>query len=256
MKREMPTKMVFLSSACFYAVSTLCSFAMVPAWWLKCSRLTQLLDALTERSIFSLVTRRRLQSVMWILYVLIDYAVCLKSRFSWDLVLLKWPSESFVFKISLLYSLITLPSFHIFPVALLVTAGYLLNAALTDTTQELEQELRRRRNGLLGVAFPRHQVLRMLRYRYVQLRRLHKLLDDVLAVPLFLWSLSRVLTMTVFTFNFIGYCYFSYASCSEWICAVLLYSLSLFILGSVADGITMQVRKPCYLYVSIYRIIS
>lgn len=56
---RMWTNVFYFSSVSLYMVWTLGSFAILPALWLKCSHLTQLLDAVTQHSQLRAVTGRR-----------------------------------------------------------------------------------------------------------------------------------------------------------------------------------------------------
>lgn len=225
------------SSAASYSVFTLGAFVMIPVFWIKCPCFCKLLVALEEHSmVISVKGRKQLKSILYVLFVIVDYLIRLFTQYLWNvLFVFHLPADKFI-KACAWYSLFSLPSIHTYPLALLMTVCHMLLAAFMDTNEALEMEFTR--------ADPRHQVLRSLRCRYVYLRHLHQRLADVLAVPVILWTLNIIFTLVHVNFYMISSADTNTAEAYV-ICVafVTVCAFSLFIVGSIADDVALQVRR-------------
>lgn len=146
---------------------------------------------------------------------------------------------------SVIYSTLSIPSIHTFPLILMIIGIHVLYVALEDTNEKLQHHFAAFFSGFSQTPSGnklRDQALtlRALRARYVYLRRLHQKMADIFAAPLLFWTLNKIFTMTLLIFSFIA------LVTVEWkrTALVLECLLSLFLLGSLTDGITVQVRKP------------
>lgn len=234
---------VFFSNVSFYIVWTLGSFALLPIFWVTCSNFTNLLEALRELSPPSVWDERWLMpTVMWFLFVCTDYIAWLWFRYTWDNSILEMPAENVFYTASKWYSLLSLSSLHTFPVALQVMAGHLLYVALADTNEILKQVLAWQNTSSVLHEKSCYQELRSLRASYIHLRCLNKKLADVTSIPLINWTLNRVFALVLVSFYLLedkeGKFYWH-----SFICFTIECVVSIYLIGFLADGITLQVRN-------------
>lgn len=227
----------------FYIVWTLGSFALLPIFWVTYSHVTNLLDGLRELSPPNVWDERFLMStVMWFSFVCTDYISWLWFRYTWDDNILGMPAENVFYTVSAWYAVLSLPSLHTFPVALHVMAGHLLYISLADTNEILKQELEWQDTSSVLHERSCCQKLRSLRARYIHLRCLNKKLADVISIPLINWTLSRVFALVLVCFYLLAekerefnWYFFIFFTIE---CVVSIY-----LIGYLADGITLQVTN-------------
>ncbi|XP_050716671.1 uncharacterized protein LOC126998726 [Eriocheir sinensis] len=244
---------VFFSNVSFYIVWTLGSFALLPIFWVTCSYFTNLLDAIREISPPSVLDARWLMpTVMWFLFVCTDYIAWLWFRYTWDNTILEMPAENVFYTASVWYSLLSLSSLHTFPVALQVMAGHLLYVSLADTNEILKQVLAwQDTSSVLHERFC-YQELRSLRASYIHLRCLNMKLADVISIPLIIWTLNRVFALVLVSFYLLedkeGKFYWY-----TFICFAIEGVVSIYLIGFLADGITLQVTNTITFLLLILR---
>lgn len=244
-------RMLFYTSVVCYIVFALGSLVMLPVMWLQGPSLLQLFATLRDEHPPSkpMAIRRLLHSVFSFLFVFLDFIICVITQVLWSEVL-SLQIENVVITTLATYSFFLMPSIHTFPIVLMVTSIHVLHDALADTNEALQQQFVPRPAGPSEPKVEhghREQVyiLRTLRARYLQLRHLHKLMTDIVATPLILWTLNRIFTMVMVTLCMVTYCEVELKRL-----AVTVESLlSLFLIGFVADGINVQVRKPLTAFV-------
>lgn len=253
--REKFRETVFLCYASFYIMWTLGSFALVPVFWALWSCLTHLLDALNEVSLPS-VWRGRwlLQSIMWFLFISVDHFAWLWFRYNWDDSTLNTAEESVVCTALIWYSMISLSALYTFPLALQVMASHLLYIALVDTNEALKKELERQSTDaeVLKEA-PQHNELKGLRARYIHLHSLNQKLADAIGIPLINWTLNRVFALVLVTFYLLGPARTGSSTVfNSFICFTVECSVSLYLVGLLADSIAFQVTTILNFLLFIY----
>ncbi|KAK8388944.1 hypothetical protein O3P69_020720 [Scylla paramamosain] len=158
------------------------------------------------------------------------------------MLLFLWANMSYIsaaYKMAVWYTVLSLSFICTFPLMLALTGGYVLRAALIRTNDELQQL-----TSQPPVA-PLQQAFRVLRGRYVCLRRFHQQMADLLCFPILIWSLEKLL---VIMFN-VFYVIDSYKKTDLYmsisiISLTLGYMVSLYVFTSFADHITLQAAAP------------
>ncbi|XP_063855164.1 uncharacterized protein LOC135097286 [Scylla paramamosain] len=228
--------MMHILCVLMYAFLLLLPLIMLLFLWAKCSSITRLLAIIRDDMLPDARRKCSLYPILIFLYGFVEYLTCSFYRYLW------FGSMSYIsaaYKMAVWYTVLSLSFICTFPLMLALTGGYVLRAALIRTNDELHQL-----TSQPPVA-PLQQAFRVLRGRYVCLRRFHQQMADLLCFPILIWSLEKLL---VIMFN-VFYVIDSYKKTDLYmsisiISLTLGYMVSLYVFTSFADHITLQAAAP------------
>lgn len=244
---ETTPSVLYFSCLANYSVLVLGPLIMLPVLWVQSPSVSRLLEDLkVEQSLSNAVTKRQmLHLVFCLLFALLDFIMNIILHVLWNESVIVMHYENIVFTASVIYSTLSIPSIHTFPLILMIITIHVLHVALEDTNEELQRHFvallfDSSKTPSENISRDKAHTLCALRARYVYIRRLHQNMADIFVAPLLLWTLNRIFTMILIIFSFIAFVRV------EWMRFALVVEclLSLFLLGSLTDGITVQVREP------------
>ncbi|XP_063857881.1 uncharacterized protein LOC135099436 isoform X2 [Scylla paramamosain] len=233
---EQMNLMMYILCVLMYAFLLLLPLIMLLFMWVKCSSITRLLAVIRDDMLPDARKKCSLYPILIFLYGFVEYLTCCLYRYNWfgDV-----PFISTVFAMAVWYIVLSLSFICTFPLLLALTGGYVLRAALKHTNDELQQLTSQPPVAAMQQAF------RVLRGRYVCLRRFHQQMADLLSFPILIWSLEKLLVIIFGVFYVIdNYKKMDLYMKISVISLVLGYVMSLYVFTSFADHITLQGAAP------------